>query len=138
MVADKLGDNKKENLMEKLPVSEVKLISPEVAGILVHNASKSTNPVEYEFNNKKYSSSFGYYEKKIKSEEGVYDTVPAESELKDLISVVFIVKGFHKGITEEKETEIQITEGRMISTPRREEEHLIEFQNAVLKKGRLN
>ena len=36
--------------------------------------------------------------------------------------------GMHKGMTGEKETQLEFTEGRIISTPDREEEKLMEFQ----------
>ena len=137
-MTDKKGKGDKETIRDKIPVSEVKLLSGEVLGILVHNASKSTNPVEYKLDDKKYSVKYEYYARKMSGEEGIYDSIPSESDLKGASSVVFSVLGLHKGITEEKTTQLEFTEGRIISTPDREEEKLIEFQRAVLKLGRLN
>ena len=135
---DKKGRGDKETIRDKIPVPEVKPLSGEVLGILVHNASKSTNPVEYKLDDKKYSVKYEYYARKMGEEEGIYDSIPSESDLKEASSVVFSVLGLHKGITEEKKTQLEFTEGRIISTPDREEEKLMEFQKAVLKLGRLN
>lgn len=137
-----MTDNKekdgKDPMRDKIPVPEVRLLSGEILGILVHNASKSSNPVEYKLDDKKYSVKYEYYAKKMGEEEGIYDSIPSESDLKEAASVVFTVMGLHKGIREEKETQLEVTEGRIISTPDREEEKLLEFQRAVLKLGRLN
>ena len=129
---------KESGIRERIPTPEVKLISNEIPGILAHNASKSANPVEYKLDDMKFSVKFEYYAKKMGEEEGIYDSIPSESDLKEAASVVFTVMGLHKGIREEKETQLEITEGRIISTPDREEEKLMEFQQAVLKLGRLN
>ena len=137
-MTDKGEKADKETIRDKIPVPEVRMLSREVLGILVHNASKSSNPVEYKLDDKKYSATYEYYARKMGDEEGIYDSIPSESDLKEASSVVFKVMGMHKGVTGEKETQLEFTEGRIISTPDREEEKLLEFQQAVLKLGRLN
>ncbi|MHB1492886.1 MAG: hypothetical protein ACYCSG_03235 [Thermoplasmataceae archaeon] len=129
---------KESGIRERIPTPEVKLISNEIPGILAHNASKSANPVEYKLDDMKFSVKFEYYAKKMTGGEGIYDTIPSESDLKEAGSIVFKVMGLHNGLIGQKETQLEITEGRIISTPDREEENLMKFQKAVLNLGRLN
>ena len=44
-MTDKGGKADKETIRDKIPVPEMRMLSGEVLGILVHNASKSSNSV---------------------------------------------------------------------------------------------
>lgn len=115
-----------------VPVSEGKLLSPKVVEILIRNAQKTGEDVTYSSTENNYVASFSYVE--IPQDDGnigLYEDLPPDLDPKDAQTVTFLVKGFHSN----QETEVEISEGKIMLNRDREHRHLIDFQRAVMKKG---
>ncbi|MHB1811641.1 MAG: hypothetical protein ACYDCP_04270 [Thermoplasmataceae archaeon] len=115
--------------------SEVKVDSEKVLQILWSNALASPDsPQVYESGQYSYSVSFSYAEKEDqKGETGVYTDIPAGDDGKKILSMTFVVDGL-KG---EKGTELQFNGNMITVTPSREYKHILDFELAVLKKGKI-
>ena len=81
-----------------------------------------------------YTILFEDYEKKIsETEQGTFNEVPSESDIPDLLTISFLVNGLHS----ERETEVMFIKKTMVITPEREESRIMDFQKAVIARGRI-
>lgn len=120
-----------KRLGEELPVSEARILSPEVLKILMANA-RSHGEVTYTSANNDYNVAFGFVEvRQDDGKLGFYDDLPEELTPEDAETTSFMVRGLHsKG-----ELEVQFSEGKILLNKHTELEHVVEFQRAILKKG---
>ncbi len=123
------ANKKYKGLEEDMPAGSIEILSPEIIDIIIHNI-KMKKSVDYTANNVTYNATFSTYTKLDKDGMvGVYEGAPDS----DFREIKLIVTGFHR----KWDTEVTFSHEHISVMPDRELKHLINFQRAILKTGKL-
>ncbi len=118
-----------KGLKDDMPAGSIKILSPDIIDILIHNIAIKKS-MDYSSNNVIYNVTFSSYTKLDKDGMvGTYTDLPAN----DFREIDLIVTGFHA----KWDTEVTISHEYISVLPDRELKHLINFQRAILKTGKL-
>jgi len=118
-----------KGLKDDMPAGSIKILSQDIISILIHNIAIKKS-MDYSSNNITYNVTFSSYTKLDKDGMvGTYTDVPAN----DFRGIDLIVTGFHA----KWDTEVTISHEYISVLPDRELKHLINFQRAILKTGKL-
>ncbi len=127
---DKNVNKKYKGLREDMPAGSIEILSPDIIDIRIHNMGIKKS-MDYTENGITYNVTFSSYtELDDDGMVGTYVDPPEDNNFRD---IKLIVTGFHR----KWDTEVTLSHEYISVMPDRELKHLINFQRAILKTGKL-